>query len=380
MESSVKHLKLSVGEIKIINRGSLQNARTVFNSERMKSLRTSICAQGLLYPLIVRKLNNEYLLLGGERRLRSIYKLLEDGESCYSQQHQKKLPAKEVFANVDVKCFECDDMTALGIAYSDNLERVDLTEIERIEACMRLDNETNEKGEKAFTRDQIAGIFDTSPSWVSQTISIGNLPRYALEALNSGIINRSSALQLLKTNSSKIKSVIDFARNLVEKDYANRLQSAIDQVETLKEKVEQAQTDVEVAEVMVKRAPLSRKAEASGILKKSTEVLKSTSSDLSTAKERMAALNKASGNKTITADVIGEVNETLGARTGKGRPLSTKQIRDIRSDLETKIKGVKQKTLKRDYFVMLSLLQLVLRESDLEDHEAIPSVADKKFR
>lgn len=372
---------LSLGDIKIINRKDsiCANVRTKFDPDKAASLREDIKKKGLINSLIVRRLGDSYELLAGERRLRSLIKLVGENVSCWSIIQKKLVPAKVLYSKISVKCIECDDITALGISISDNVERENLTEIEKISACIKLDEALDKEGEQKFTRPQIADMFRVSESWVSQTIKIGKLPKYAIDALSDGIINRTAALQLLKTDPAKVSDVINYAKRLVEHDFMQKIEAAIADVEKSDTELQSAMVDVDMADLKKKTAPSNKKGDADRLQKKARETLSKAVDAADIAKERLSALNRTHHPSvtSITADDVSKANEELGVRTGKSRPLSTKQIRETKEEIVELLKATKSKKSKRDLSVMLMTVQLLLREIDATDiMDALESVAD----
>ena len=362
------HIALPVSQIVILNKNDIcSNVRTDFDVAKATALREDIRTKGLINPPVVRKHKGVYSLIGGERRFRSVQKLIADNAQCWSISRKEFVPAKELYAKLTVRCIECDDLTAIGLAISDNVIRENLSEIEKINACIKLDIATNEEGDKLMTRARIAEIFGVSESWVSLTISIGNLPKCALNALNDGIINRTSALQLLKTEPSKIPQVIERAVQIVTEETAAKIQEAISEIEQLTSEVNTATTDANVAEMKHRTAPLHKKAEAGKAKRHANEALDAAAIALKNSTDRMKALNKTGNPRNLPADVISQANEECGARTGKGRPLSTKQIRETKEEIIETMKTAKTSKLKRELAIMLMTVRLLLREINASD-------------
>ncbi|OKH47673.1 hypothetical protein NIES2101_23330 [Calothrix sp. HK-06] len=93
--------------------------RRYFDEEKIQSLAESISNDGLLEPIVVRKLENgTYELVAGERRLRA----------C------QKLQKQEVPANV----IECDNIQANRIRLIENLQREDLNTYEETIGILEL--------------------------------------------------------------------------------------------------------------------------------------------------------------------------------------------------------------------------------------------------
>lgn len=90
------------------------NARQVFDEARLKALGESIRAQGLLYPIVVRKVGAKHRVVDGHRRLR----------------------AAQLIGLKEIRCevVELDDQAAALAAATANLQREDLTPYEQARA------------------------------------------------------------------------------------------------------------------------------------------------------------------------------------------------------------------------------------------------------
>lgn len=95
--------------------------RTVFDTVRLQELATSIQANGIIQPLIVRKIGDKYHLIAGERRWRA----------------SRLAGLKEV----PVVVADIDDNRVLEVALIENIQREDLNPIEVAVAFERLAND-----------------------------------------------------------------------------------------------------------------------------------------------------------------------------------------------------------------------------------------------
>ena len=95
--------------------------RTVFDTVRLQELAASIQANGIIQPLIVRKIGEKYHLIAGERRWRA----------------SRLAGLKEV----PVVVADIDDNRVLEVALIENIQREDLNPIEMAVAFERLAND-----------------------------------------------------------------------------------------------------------------------------------------------------------------------------------------------------------------------------------------------
>ncbi len=108
--------------IEFLQRGKYQPRRDM-DPEKLKELADSIAAQGVIQPIIVRKIEgeNKYEIIAGERRWRAS-QLAELQE-------------------VPVVLKDLDDRSVMAIALIENIQREDLTALEEAEALRRLQDE-----------------------------------------------------------------------------------------------------------------------------------------------------------------------------------------------------------------------------------------------
>jgi len=145
--------------------------RRHFDEEQLKELAESIKTHGVLQPLLVRKGQDKYQLIAGERRLRA-----------------SKLAG---LSTVPVVIKELSDQTTMEIALVENLQREDLNPLEEAEAYKRLINEFN------LTQDRIAQAVGKSRSAIANTIRLLNLTEEAREKLTNNEISMGHARALL---------------------------------------------------------------------------------------------------------------------------------------------------------------------------------------
>ena len=145
--------------------------RKNFSEEALAGLVASIKNCGVLQPIIVRKKDNYYELVAGERRLRA----------CVSAQ-QKNIPA--IIKDIT-------DKESMQIALIENLQREDLTPLEKAEGFQRLINEHD------FTHQELASILGRSRSSITNTLRLLLLPQQIKDSLNNGVISEGHARTLL---------------------------------------------------------------------------------------------------------------------------------------------------------------------------------------
>ena len=148
----------------------------------------SIKNDGQQIPVIVRGTKPPYQLICGFRRTRSIREI--------GGQTVKAIILPEI-----------DDDKAHRLSVLENEERKSLTDLDRANACKRLQDE-------GHTQKQIAEILNTTQDQVSRYLLLLNLPEVIFNALKSGRINTSHALCL---NDLSDLCDVPYLENLIEK-------------------------------------------------------------------------------------------------------------------------------------------------------------------
>ena len=157
-----------------------QQPRRHFSEEGIRELAASIREFGLLQPIVVSKIEKEvpggadveYQLIAGERRLLAA-KLLG----------LERIPA--IVRNVDL------EQERLELAIIENIQREDLSPIERARAFARLQDEFR------LTQREIAARLGKSREAVANTVRLLDLPATMQEALEKREINESHGRLLL---------------------------------------------------------------------------------------------------------------------------------------------------------------------------------------
>jgi ParB family chromosome partitioning protein len=150
--------------------------RLRFSDNELEDMARSIRQQGIIQPLLVRKDNNGYELIAGERRLRAA----------------KKAGLKQV--PVLVKTITDADMLEMSIV--ENVQRADLNPIEEAEAYHRLITEFG------LTQEQAADRVGKSRSAVANFLRLRQLPEQIKASIMDGDLSMGHARALLGTATS----------------------------------------------------------------------------------------------------------------------------------------------------------------------------------
>jgi ParB family transcriptional regulator, chromosome partitioning protein len=157
--------------------------RLNFTKERMDELKRAIQAQGIIEPLIARRVEAgddgapRFELIAGERRLRA---------------------AREVgFETVPVVVRELDDRAALEMALVENLAREELSAIEEGIAFKRLHKHFSQ------SHDEIAERVGKSRPYVTNTMRLLELPQEVIELVAGGLLSAGQARPLLSISTAE---------------------------------------------------------------------------------------------------------------------------------------------------------------------------------
>jgi ParB family transcriptional regulator, chromosome partitioning protein len=150
--------------------------RTHFAAEELAQLSESIRAQGVIQPLLVRRIDTGYELVAGERRLRA---------AKMAGLHQVPVVVKEV-----------TDAELLEMSIVENIQREDLNPMEEAEAYHRLIEEFG------LTQEQAAGRVGKSRSAVANFLRLRQLPEPIKTSITEGQLSMGHARALLGADTA----------------------------------------------------------------------------------------------------------------------------------------------------------------------------------
>ena len=145
--------------------------RTVIDDARIEELARSIRHSGVIQPIIVRKTDQGYEIIAGERRWRA------------SQ--------RAGLLKVPVVVRDVEDDKLLPMALIENIQREDLNPIEEAQAYRRLADEHQ------LTQEQIADAVGKDRSSIANFMRLLKLPREVRENISAGSLSMGHARALL---------------------------------------------------------------------------------------------------------------------------------------------------------------------------------------
>ena len=201
VDSSKKIVEI---EIDLIDRNPYQ-PRTVFNEEELTELANSIKQQGLIQPIVLRKVGDRYQIISGERRTRA-----------------SKLAG---FSTIKAQVYEnLDDKVMSEWALIENIQRVDLNPVEIARSYQKLIDNYN------YTHEDLAKAVGKSRSAITNALRLLKLPEVVLAWIEEGKIAGGAARALC---SDKIADPEALARRIIDEGLNVRQIEAISRGEDI---------------------------------------------------------------------------------------------------------------------------------------------------
>jgi len=197
--------------------------RKRFDEESLQELADSIIEQGLMQPVIVRKSNNNFEIIAGERRWRAA-----------------KLAKLDT---IPVIVRDINDRTASIIALIENMQRVDLSSIEEAEGIKKMIDEFG------MTHEEASDAVGKSRSAVSNLLRLLQLTDFVKDKLNSGDIDMGHARALISLSADQQNMVCQKIINekLSVRKVEELIQSGVTKVNNKKiSKVNNKNNDIEI--------------------------------------------------------------------------------------------------------------------------------------
>ncbi len=159
--------------------------RTVFGANEIQSLADSIMANGLLQPLTVRKTNDKYELVSGERRLRAIRQAKMEEAPCI--------------------VIDTSDRQSAILALLENIQREDLNYFEEAVALKNLMVEWGVSQQELGVR-----LGKAQPTIANKLRLLKFEPEEQKELLKKGINERQARALLRLEDSDRLRTAVDY--------------------------------------------------------------------------------------------------------------------------------------------------------------------------
>ena len=174
--------------------------RKVFDEKALKQLAQSIDEKGLISPITVKELNNKYIIVAGERRLRA-HQLLK----------RKRILAYIIDAD--------SNKDIMYMALIENIQREDLNAIEQAKAYQYL------KDNLDSSITEIAKTVGKSRPAVSNSLRLLNLPTEIQDSILKNEINAGQARAILQKKTTQ-GMILLWRRLLKEKMSVRKVEAA----------------------------------------------------------------------------------------------------------------------------------------------------------
>jgi ParB family chromosome partitioning protein len=146
----------------------------------LESLAESLGTHGLLQPVVVRRVEDRYQLIAGERRLRAA--------------------ERAGWSDVPVHVVEADDRQTAELAIVENLQRKDLNPLEKAASFRRY------LQQYGCTQEELAGRLKLDRSTIANLIRLLELPEHVQDAIRQGKITQGHARALLSLGDEPLQN------------------------------------------------------------------------------------------------------------------------------------------------------------------------------
>ncbi len=168
--------------------------REKFDQKKLDDLIASIKEKGVVQPVIVRRKENEYEVIAGERRIRAARAL--------------------GITEIPVIVRDVSDADALELALIENIQREELNAIEEAKAFQKL------MAEFGFSQEEVAKAVGKDRATVANTIRLLGLPKRAQEMIAEGGLSAGHAKALLSISGEH--AILKLANSIVKKGLSVR--------------------------------------------------------------------------------------------------------------------------------------------------------------
>jgi ParB family transcriptional regulator, chromosome partitioning protein len=157
--------------------------RVEFNNDAIYELAQSIRENGLIQPIVVRKVDNHYEIIAGERRYRAMQML--------------------GYTTVTALVSHANDAQSAQMAIIENIQREDLTAIEEAKAYQTI------MKANGWTQEKIASLMGKSQSAIANKIRLLQLPPLVQQAVLDKKITERHARALLQVKADQQIPMLD---------------------------------------------------------------------------------------------------------------------------------------------------------------------------
>ena len=157
--------------------------RKSFEKDKLEELAASIKKYGVIQPIIVKKEDEIYTIIAGERRWR----------------------ASKIAGLPTIPCIirDIENKNASEIALIENIQREDLNPIDEANAYEYI------MGRYAITQEELSGVIGKSRVYVTNTLRLLNLDDYVKQKIISNEISQGHARAIISLDKNMQKQITD---------------------------------------------------------------------------------------------------------------------------------------------------------------------------
>lgn len=156
--------------------------RKVFKEDEIKQLAESIRENGQIAPIVVRKIDDNYELIVGERRWRATQLLKKE--------------------TINAVVIEADEKTSAVLSIVENVQREDLNSMEEAESLDRLIKEFD------MSHEDVAKYISKSRTHVTNIIRLNDLSDFVKEQLRANNISMGHARAVITLSNDEQSKII----------------------------------------------------------------------------------------------------------------------------------------------------------------------------
>ncbi len=182
---------------------NLKQPRKDFSPDELNSLASSIEETGIIQPILVRKNNDIYEIVAGERRWRA---------AQIAKIHEVPVIIKEL-----------TDEEVVKISIIENIQRVDLNPIEEANSYKQLIQDFG------YTQEKVSASLGKSRSYIANSLRLLSLPESIIIFLNEGKLTSGHARALVGVKNSEFLARKIIKESLSVRDIENIVKKGLSQ-------------------------------------------------------------------------------------------------------------------------------------------------------
>jgi len=198
---------------------NLKQPRKDFSTDELNSLASSIEETGIIQPILVRKNNDIYEIVAGERRWRA---------AQIAKIHEVPVLIKEL-----------TDEEVVKISIIENIQRVDLNPIEEANSFKQLIQDFG------YTQEKVSASLGKSRSYIANSLRLLSLPESIIMFLKEGKLTSGHARALVGVKNSEFLARKIIEESLSVRDIENIVKKGISRSDNIIKKGTSLKKDVD---------------------------------------------------------------------------------------------------------------------------------------